>query len=111
MRVRTTSFSVAPASTSARSTLRSACTVCAYASPPPTILPDASVAVVPATCTTFPTRTAREYPTTGSHGVPLDTFTRDGFMPETWLALNPLANRVLCGVWATTQCAQGRGRN
>src|SRR5437870_519808 len=38
--------------------------------------PEASVAVVPETWTTSPTRTAREYPTTGSQGVPVETFIR-----------------------------------
>jgi hypothetical protein len=49
-------------------------------SPAPTTRPLSSVAVVPETLTTLPTRTAREYPTTGSHGVPDETFTLD--MPE-----------------------------
>src|SRR5690349_3070886 len=40
------------------------------------MLPVASVAVVPETCTTFPTRTAREYPTMGSHFVPEDILMR-----------------------------------
>src|SRR2546429_5733260 len=50
--------------------LRSACIAWAYMSPTPTIDPSSAVAVVPETWTTFPTRTAREYPTTGSHRVP-----------------------------------------
>src|SRR5205807_1490196 len=50
---------------------RRICTVWAYGSPAPTILPEASVAVVPETCTKGPARTAREYPTMGSHGVPV----------------------------------------
>ena len=36
------------------------------------IFPLASVAVVPETWMTFPTRTAREYPTMGSHCVPVE---------------------------------------
>jgi hypothetical protein len=42
----------------------------------PTIFPCASVAVVPDTHTFPPTRTAREYPITGSQGVPLEIFVR-----------------------------------
>src|SRR5690348_31137 len=42
----------------------------------PTIAPSGPVAVVPATWTIDPTRTAREYPTTGSHGAPLETLRR-----------------------------------
>jgi len=38
--------------------------------------PSRPVAVVPETWTTRPTRTAREYPTTGSHGAPLVMFCR-----------------------------------
>src|SRR6266704_672527 len=82
MRVRTTSRREAPASASARSMLRSACTAWTYASPIPTILPSDPVAVVPATYTVDPMRTAREYPTTGSHGAPLETLWRD--MRETY---------------------------
>jgi hypothetical protein len=39
-----------------------------------TRLPAASVAVVPETWIVWPMRTAREYPTFGSHGVPLEMF-------------------------------------
>ena len=74
IRVRTTSASVAPAFASAASMFRMVCTVCAYASPTPTIFPSAPVAVVPDTLITFPIRTAREYPTIGSHVVPLEIF-------------------------------------
>jgi hypothetical protein len=35
-------------------------------------VPSGPVAVVPDTVTMFPTRTAREYPTIGSHCVPLE---------------------------------------
>src|SRR6266849_4845394 len=76
MRVRTTSASVAPALLSAASMFRIVCTVCVYTSPIPTILPSGPVAVVPDTLTTLPTRTAREYPTIGSHGAPLEIFRR-----------------------------------
>src|SRR5581483_3310355 len=76
MRVRTTSASEAPARSSAARMLASACTACAYGSPAPTMAPPAPVAVVPETWTCAPTRTAREYPTIGSHGVPLDTLSR-----------------------------------
>src|SRR5271156_4939984 len=76
IRVRTTSANPAPACSSARSIFFSVCTACAYASPPPTIFPCASVAVVPDTHTFPPTRTAREYPITGSQGVPLEIFVR-----------------------------------
>src|SRR5271154_5831248 len=40
------------------------------------MFPCASVAVVPDTHTFAPTRTAREYPITGSQGVPLEIFVR-----------------------------------
>src|SRR4030095_11224579 len=50
----------------------SVCFVWAYTSPTPTTWPSLSVAVVPETHTWLPTRTAREYPTTGSQGVPLE---------------------------------------
>src|SRR5690606_31839914 len=40
------------------------------------MLPCSSVAVVPATCTTLPTRTAREYPARLSHFVPEEMFCR-----------------------------------
>ncbi len=60
MRVRTTSFKEAPARSSADSMFLIVCTVCAYASPVPTSLPSAPVAVVPDTWTLAPTRTARE---------------------------------------------------
>jgi hypothetical protein len=50
------------------------CTVCARASPMPTIFPSGPVAVVPETVIVFPIRTAREYPTIGSHAVPLEMF-------------------------------------
>src|SRR5436309_1186569 len=76
LRVRTPSPKAAPACSGARPMLRSAWTAWAYGSPAPTILPLASVAVVPDTWTTRPTRTARAYPTTGSHGVPLAMFCR-----------------------------------
>src|SRR5271156_5346287 len=76
IRVRTTSANPAPACSSARSIFFSVCTACAYASPTPTIFPCASVAVVPDTHTFAPTRTAREYPITGSQGVPLEKFVR-----------------------------------
>src|SRR6266700_2675944 len=72
MRVRTTSFNDAPALISADSMFLRICTVCWYGSPTPTIFPIASVAVVPETWTILPTRTAREYPTIGSHLVPVE---------------------------------------
>src|SRR5215218_929517 len=50
--------------------------VCAYGSPTPTKPPLPSVAVVPDTYTKGPRRTAREYPTSCSHTVPLVTFSR-----------------------------------
>src|SRR6266446_5695227 len=74
MRVRTMSFRLAPAFTSAASIFLIVCTVCACASPTPTILPSGPVAVVPDTEIVLPIRTAREYPTIGSHGAPLDMF-------------------------------------
>src|SRR5919201_1114389 len=76
MRVRTTSRGLAPALRSAASTLRSAWTVWAYGSPCRTIFPASSVAVVPETYTKDPTRTAREYPTIGSHSAPDAMFSR-----------------------------------
>src|SRR5262245_15764141 len=42
----------------------------------PTMAPLPLVAVVPETQTCGPRRTTREYPTTGSHGVPLEKFWR-----------------------------------
>jgi hypothetical protein len=74
IRVRTTSFKLAPALTKAAPMFWIVCTVCAYTSPTPTIFPSAAVAVVPETLTKFPIRTAREYPTIGSHVVPLEMF-------------------------------------
>jgi hypothetical protein len=47
MRVRTTSFMLAPAFCSALSMFFSVCTACAYTSPTPTIFPSGPVAVVP----------------------------------------------------------------
>src|SRR5436309_6508292 len=76
MRVRTTSFKLAPAWMSAASIFLIVCTVCAWASPTPTILPSGPVAVVPDTEIVLPIRTAREYPTIGSHGAPLEIFCR-----------------------------------
>src|SRR3989442_14869472 len=49
-------------------------TACPYASPGKTTFPEESVAVVPATATYAPTRTAREYPTMGSQRAPDATF-------------------------------------
>src|SRR2546427_165375 len=72
MRVRTTSFNDAPALISADSMFLRICTVCWYGSSAPTILPVAFVAVVPETWIILPTRTAREYPTMGSHLVPVE---------------------------------------
>src|SRR5213593_2499455 len=47
-----------------------------YASPGATTFPGGSGAVVPATATYAPTRTAREYPTIGSQRAPDATFFR-----------------------------------
>src|SRR5713226_2584091 len=74
MRVRTTSFKLAPAFASAASMFLIVCTVCARKSPTPTIFPSGPVAVVPDTVITLPILTAREYPTIGSHGAPLEIF-------------------------------------
>src|ERR1039458_2612811 len=60
MRVRTTSFMPAPAFCNALSMFFKVCTVCAYTSPTPMILPSGPVAVVPETCIYDPTLTARE---------------------------------------------------
>src|SRR6516164_5490435 len=60
MRVRTTSFRLAPAFASAVSILRMICTVWTYGSPMPRIWPSGPVAVVPETLMWFPMRTARE---------------------------------------------------
>ena len=76
IRVRTTSFNLAPAFTSAASMFLIVCIVCAYASPTPTIFPSGPVAVVPETAITFPIFTALEYPTIGSHAVPLEILSR-----------------------------------
>src|SRR5262245_54902752 len=75
MRVRTTWASVAPAWVRAASMVRRAWTVWAYGSPTPT-MPAGVLAVVPATCTYGPTRTAREYPTRGSQGPRREMFRR-----------------------------------
>src|SRR2546425_3459501 len=63
------------------------------------IEPSGPVAVVPATCTTDPTRTAREYPTIGSHGVPLEMFWRGMLLfRHGWsLSINP-APALRCNV-------------
>src|SRR5258708_17518282 len=52
------------------------CTVCAYAWTIPMIFPSGPVAVVPETLMCLPIRTAREYPTIGSQGVPVAKFWR-----------------------------------
>src|SRR6267142_2550520 len=65
IRVRTTSFRLAPACISAASIFLIVCTVCACASPTPTILPSGPVAVVPDTEIVLPIRTEREYTTIG----------------------------------------------
>src|SRR5208283_879628 len=70
MRVRTTCSKPNPKRFRAFSILRMVCTVCAYISPGASTLPEGSVPVVPETCTTSPTCTARAYPTLGSQGVP-----------------------------------------
>src|SRR5271169_52190 len=70
MRVRTTCSKLNPNRFRAFSILRMVCTVCAYISPGASTLPEGSVPVVPETCTTSPTCTARAYPTLGSQGVP-----------------------------------------
>src|SRR5262245_66573720 len=46
------------------------------ASPFPTVLPSGPSGAVPDTVTTFPARTAREIPTFGSYGLPLETSLR-----------------------------------
>src|ERR1700761_7615988 len=97
-RVRTTSFSPAPAFVSAASMFRIVCTVCAYTSPTPTIFPSGPVAVVPDTLTQFPIRTAREYPTIGSHCVPLEMFSRDTSISFAALASRKrMLNWLNCG--------------
>jgi hypothetical protein len=60
IRVRTTSFKLAPAFASAASMFLIVCTVCACTSPAPTIFPSGPVAVVPDTLMKFPMRTALE---------------------------------------------------
>src|SRR5437899_7416897 len=74
MRVRTTSFRLAPAFARDASMFLIVCTVCGRPSPMPTIFPSGPVAVVPEMVIAFPIRTAREYPTIGSHGAPLEIF-------------------------------------
>src|SRR6266498_2928824 len=76
IRVRTTCSRRAPAFSRAASILRRTCTVWLYASPGATTRPSGSVAVVPETTTHDPTRTAREYPTIGSHFAPEAIFRR-----------------------------------
>lgn len=70
IRVRTTCSGPAPTSRKASTTRRSASRACAPTSSPPTAPPPTAAAVVPATDTQEPTRTAREYPTTDSHTAP-----------------------------------------
>src|ERR1700716_982248 len=102
MRVRTTSLKAAPAFTKAASIFRMVCTVCAYTSPTPTILPSGPIAVVPDTLITFPTRTAREYPTIGSHGAPLEIFWRATRISSTALSYDAArAHAKLYGLWHT----------
>src|SRR5688572_25812933 len=72
IRVRPTSAREELAAFSALSIFRIAWTAWAYGSPAPTTRPSGPVAVVPDTWTHLPTRTAREYPMIGSHGVPLE---------------------------------------
>src|SRR5207245_2109385 len=76
IRVRTTSGSRAPASSRAASIFQKMWTAWPYASPRATMPPRESVAVVPATTTSGPTRTARAYPTLGSQGAPAATAVR-----------------------------------
>ena len=45
---------------------------CAAGSPLPTVLPSSTSGAVPDTAMTEPTRTAREMPTFGSYGLPLE---------------------------------------
>src|SRR5215469_8102069 len=73
MRVRTTSASPTPRPSRACATFAIACVVCAPASPGCTNTPSATD-VQPETNTKSPAATARLYPTTGSHGVLVDTF-------------------------------------
>src|SRR5690348_16513821 len=111
IRVRTTCSIFAPAFSSATSIFFNVCTVCARASPFPTISPFASVAVVPETHTCAPTRTAREYPTTGSHGAPLAIFFlsirnlhqrnfhhRKFYTPRIWTSPRKIRNLTPCSI-------------
>src|SRR5260370_14450058 len=92
MRVRTTSLRLAPAFARAASMFLIVCTVCARASPTPMILPSGPVAVVPDTVITLPILTAREYPTIGSHDVPLEIFClRIAVSPQENSKHNPMA--------------------
>src|SRR5437773_12096133 len=69
--------------------VRMAWTVCAYASPRPTITPSGPAAVQPETHTVSPTRTARAYPTSGSHRPPEETRWRGRMAGLRWLPVRP----------------------
>src|SRR5258708_19775559 len=101
MRVRTTSIRLAPALASGASMSFIVCTVCARKSPTPAIFPSGPVAVVPETVMTLPILTAREYPTIGSHGVPLDMFCLgiDGLL----ILRNHRKNNLLSSSWGVTK--------
>jgi hypothetical protein len=101
IRVRTTSPKLAPARPNAASRFLMICTVCAYASPTPMIFPSGPVAVVPETLMWLPIRTAREYPTIGSHFVPVAMFWRGILvLSGTWGRELPLARMLnLKEVW------------
>src|SRR6266545_1479653 len=115
IRVRTTCSSRAPAFSRAASILRRTCTAWRYASPGATTRPSGSVAVVPETTTHGPTRTAREYPTIGSHFAP-EAILRRSMMPGRWSARGirpvPIARRPRAALSETASSPsppEGRG--
>ncbi len=72
----TTSLKLAPAFLKAFRIVIIEALVWRYGSPVPTITPFSLIDVVPETWIWFPMRTAREYPTIGSQGLPEEIFFR-----------------------------------
>lgn len=72
VRVRTTCSSDASARSNASLMISRQRLACAAASPFPTVRPSGPSGAVPDTATIGPTRTAREIPTRGSYGLPLE---------------------------------------
>ena len=103
IRVRTTSLNDPPAASRALPTIAKMALVCPYGSPGDKTLPSFAVAVVPATEMWLPTRTAREYPTFGSHGDPDPTCT----LAPVMTILHPVRNLKRSGA-VTVSCYPSR---